>query len=80
MLLAAAEVDGELHQLVETQANVVACTGCGTRAVSKGRRRTRVRDLTCGGRPVVVVWNKRLWRCPDDDCDVNTWTGACQPF
>ena len=74
VLLAAAEVDGELHQLVETQANAVACTGCGTRAVSKGRRRTKVRDLTCGGRPVVVVWNKRLWRCPDDDCDVNSWT------
>ena len=74
MLLAALEVDGELHQLVETEAGIVGCSGCGTRAVSKGRRRTKVRDLSCGGRPVVVVWDKRLWRCPDADCDVKSWS------
>ena len=74
VLLAAAEVDGELHQLVETEPSIVGCRGCGTRAVSKGRRRTKVRDLPCGGRPVVVVWNKRLWRCPDPDCEVRTWS------
>jgi len=76
VLLAAAEVDGELHQLVETQAAVVGCAGCGTRALSKGRRRTKVRDLPSGGRPVVVVWAKRIWRCPDADCDVKTWSEA----
>jgi transposase len=74
VLLAALEVDGELHQLVETEASVVGCWGCGTRALSKGRRRTTVRDLSCGGRPVVVFWNKRLWRCGDPDCDVKTWS------
>jgi transposase len=74
VLLAAVEVDGELHQLVETQAGVVGCAGCGTRALSKGRRRTKVRDLSCGGRPVVVVWAKRIWRCPDAHCDVKTWS------
>ena len=74
VLLAAVEVDGELLQLVETQASTVGCFGCGTRALSKGRRRTKVRDLSCGGRPVVVVWSKRLWRCGDNDCDVKTWT------
>ena len=79
VLLAAAEVDGELHQLVETQAAVVGCRGCGTRAVSKGRRRTKVRDLSSGGRPVVVVWAKRIWRCPDADCDVKTWSGGQSP-
>jgi transposase len=73
-LLAAAEVDGELHQLVETTATVVGCPGCGTRARSKGRRKVRVRDLPAGGRRVVVVWWKRIWRCPDDDCEVRTWT------
>ena len=72
--MAAVEVDGELHQLVETEASVVGCFGCGTRALSKGRRRTKVRDLSCGGRPVVVVWDKRLWRCGDADCDVKTWS------
>ena len=74
VLLAAVEIDGELHQLVETEASVVGCYGCGTRALSKGRRRTKVRDLSCGGRPVVVVWDKRLWRCGDADCDVKTWS------
>lgn len=74
VLLAAVEIDGELHQLVETEASVVGCSGCGTRALSKGRRRTKVRDLSCGGRPVVVVWAKRLWRCGDAACDVKTWS------
>ena len=74
VLLAAVEVNGELHQLVETEASVVGCFGCGARALSKGRRRTKVRDLSCGGRPVVVVWAKRLWRCGDADCDVKTWS------
>jgi transposase len=74
VLLAAVEVDGELHQLIETKASKVGCSGCGTRALSKGRRRTKVRDLSCGGRPVVVVWAKRLWRCGDADCDVKGWS------
>jgi len=74
VLLAAVEVDGELHQLIETEAAVVGCSGCGTRALSKGRRRTKVRDLSCGGRPALVVWAKRIWRCGDPDCDVKTWS------
>ena len=73
-LLAAGEVDGELHQLVETTATVVGCLGCGTRAASKGRRDVRVRDLPAGGRRVVVVWRKRIWRCPDPDCEVARWS------
>ncbi len=72
-LLAATEVDGELHQLVETTATVVGCR-CGSRALAKGRRRVRVRDLPAGGRRVVVVWSKRIWRCPDPDCEVGSWT------
>ena len=73
-LLVAAEIDGELHQLVETTATVVGCPGCGTRALSKGRRSVRVRDLPAGGRRVVVVWCKRIWRCGDPDCAVASWT------
>ena len=73
-LLAALEVDGELHQLVETTAEVVGCRACGVRAESKGRRDVRVRDLPAGGRRVVVVWRKRIWRCPDRDCEVGSWT------
>jgi len=73
-LLAAAEIDGELHQLVETTADVVGCGRCGTRAASKGRRKVAIRDLPAGGRRVVIVWSKRIWRCADPDCDTGTWT------
>ena len=73
-LLAAVEVDGELHQLVETTAAVVGCSGCGTLALAKGRREVRVRDLPAGGRRVVMVWRKRIWRCVDPDCDVRSWS------
>ena len=35
-----------------------------------------VRDLPAGGRPVVLVWRKRRWRCPDPGCGVKSWTEA----
>ncbi len=71
---AAVEEDGEVWVLIETPPAATGCPGCGTRALSKGRRRTKVRDLESGGRPVVLVWSKRRWRCPDPDCDVRTWS------
>ena len=73
-LVAATEADGELLMGVETDASWVACSVCGTRAKSKGRRKTMVRDLPVGGRPVVLVWFKRRWRCPEADCGVKSWT------
>ncbi len=68
------DVGGELWLKVETTAAVVGCEGCGTRAVGHGRREVRVRDLPIGDRRVVLVWRKRLWRCPDADCQVRTWS------
>ena len=73
-LLAATEDEGELLMLVETDADVVGCSGCGTRARSKGRRRTKVRDLPVGGRPTVLVWSKRVWRCAEAACEVGSWS------
>ena len=75
---AAVEDAGEIWVLIETPPVATACPGCGTRAESKGRRRTKVRDLEAGGRPVVLVWEKRRWRCPDPDCDARTWTEQAQ--
>lgn len=69
-------VDGEWHLEVETTADVVGCGECGCRAVGHGRRRVKVRDLPISGRPVVLVWAKRLWRCPDGDCSRRTWSEA----
>jgi transposase len=67
-------VGRELWLMVETTADVVGCEGCGSRAVGHGRRRVKVRDLPMADRPVVLVWAKRLWRCPDPDCAVGTWS------
>ena len=68
------EVDGELHQLVETRASRVGCSGCGVMATPQDRRTVKVRDLPAGGRPVVLEWAKRIWRCDDADCEVRTWS------
>jgi len=65
---------GEWQLAVQTTATVVGCTGCGVRAEVHGRRTARVRDLPIGGRPVVLVWRKRLWRCRELACGVRTWT------
>lgn len=73
-------IDGEWWLYVETTADVVGCDGCGTRAVGHGRARTAVRDLPISGRPMVLVWAKRRWRCPDVDCEVTTWSERCEPI
>ena len=71
---AQALVDGEWWLHVETTASVVGCEDCGSRAVGHGRTRTPVRDLEISGRPTVLVWAKRRWRCPDPDCGRSTWS------
>lgn len=68
------EVAGEWHLVVQTTADVAGCATCGVRAVGHGRRRVRVRDLPVSGRPVVLCWAKRIWRCPDPDCGTRTWS------
>lgn len=32
------------------------------------RRAVRVRDLSAGGRPIVLEWRKRVWRCVEPAC------------
>jgi transposase len=73
-VLAAEVVSGEWQLAVQTTATVVGCIGCGVRAELHGRRSVRVRDLPIGGRPVVLAWRKRLWRCAEPACGVRTWT------
>jgi transposase len=68
------DVDSEWWLAVETTADVVGCEACGTRGVGHGRRRVKVRDLPMADRPVVLVWAKRIWCCPDRDCPVATWS------
>jgi transposase len=73
-VLAAEVVGGEWRLAVQTTAELVGCAGCGVRAEAHGRRTVRVRDLPAGGRPVVLCWRKRIWRCTEPACGVRTWT------
>jgi transposase len=74
VLLAVSEYDGELEQAVETMAVEEFCRRCGVAAVPHGRRPVRVRDLPVAGRPVTLIWVKRVWRCAEPRCSARTWS------
>lgn len=73
-VLAAGEYGGELELLVQTSDAQTGCPDCGVVAVAHGRRTHLVRDVPAGGRPVLLVWRKRLWRCAEPQCGRRTWT------
>jgi transposase len=73
-VLAAGEYGGELELLVETTCAVVHCGRCGARARAHDRREHILRDVPVGGRATVLVWRKRIWRCPDPGFATRTWT------
>ena len=68
------DASGEWWLAVETTEDRAWCPACGVRAVGHGRRRVVVRDLPLADRPVVLVWAKRLWRCPEPACPARTWS------
>ena len=76
VVLAAADYGGELELLVETTAGVAGCPDCGVVAVLHDRRPRWVRDLPASGRPVRLVWFKRVWRCAEPLCAKRTWSEA----
>src|SRR5215216_3908029 len=71
---AAEVIDHEWRLAVQTTATTVGCAACGSQARVHARRTVRVRDLPIGGRPVVLAWRKRVWRCVEPACAVRTWT------
>jgi transposase len=73
-LVSAVLQGGEWQLVVQTTATVTGCGSCGVPATSHGRRMVRVRDLPIGGRPVLLWWRKRIWRCRELACRVRTWT------
>jgi transposase len=77
-LLAVSAYAGECEQAVETVADEVFCRGCGVRARLHARRPCWVRDLPSAGRPVTIVWVKRVWRCIQRECAVATWTETAE--
>jgi transposase len=74
VLLAVSSALGEPEQAVETTATSAWCQSCGVAAQPHGRRAVRVRDLPSSGRPVTLLWLKRLWRCAEPACEVRTWS------
>jgi transposase len=71
---AAEVIDHEWRLAVQTTATTTGCAACGTQARLHARRTVQVRDLPIGGRPVVLAWRKRVWRCVEPACVVQTWT------
>jgi len=74
VLLSVSQRDGEFEQAIETLEVEAACRSCGVPARLHDRRPTWVRDLPAGGRPVTLVWVKRVWRCAETLCATSTWT------
>ena len=74
VVLAVSEHEGELEQAIETTADLVGCPTCAAVAELHDRRPVWVRDLPAAGRPVTLVWIKRVWRCPHSACSTRTWT------
>lgn len=74
VVLSAAEYGGELELLVETTESVTGCSACGVLATLHDRKARWVRDLPAGGRPVALVWFKRVWRCAEPACAQRTWS------
>lgn len=64
----------ELTIAIESTVTAVGCTACGTRAKPKDRRWVSVRDAPAGDRAVRLRWRKRIWSCPEPDCETKTWT------
>lgn len=73
-VLTVADYGGEIEMMIETTESVTGCPRCGTVAVLHDRRPRLVRDLPSGGRPVQLVWLKRVWRCEEADCRQRTWS------
>ena len=78
VVLAVSEYAGELEQAVQTTAEQAWCPGCGVQARLHDRRPSWVRDLPAAGRPVTLVWVKRVWRCMEPSCPRRTWTETAE--
>jgi transposase len=59
---------------VESDQTLAGCPSCGVVAASHGRREHRAHDAPVFATPVLVVWRKRIWRCPDVGCPVQTFS------
>jgi transposase len=58
---------------------VTAFSGGGLPLVRRPRHRRTVRliDTPCFGRPVELLWRKRVWRCVEPGCEAGPATTPC---
>lgn len=73
-VLGVLDVAEVLQVHVECHDATTACGGCGRRAHLKDQRPVALVDLPCLGRPTVLVWHKRRWRCPNVECSRGSWS------
>jgi transposase len=59
---------------VETDQTVAGCPSCGVVAVGHGQRIHRVHDAPCFAASTVLVWRKRIWRCSEPACPIQTFS------
>lgn len=80
VVLAAGVYGGELELLIESTETVTGCPRCGVIATAHGRREHLVRDVPSAGRPVTLVWRKRIWRCAERLCpQCRRWPSGSSP-
>lgn len=58
---------------VESPPGPIGCPGCGVLAIGHGRPPVPLVDAPAKGRPVLLLWRKRRWRCPEPACVVVTF-------
>ena len=63
---------------IETIRAAAGCPSCGVIARTKDRLRVVYRDLPAFDRLVRLVWSKRRFFCPEEDCPQRTWTEPCE--
>lgn len=74
LVLAVAELDGELQVQVETTQDLIGCPSCAGVVLLHDRRLRLVRDLPAGGRLVLLCCSNRVWRCRHRACPVVTFS------
>jgi transposase len=71
---------GEWRLAVQTTATTVGCRGRGYGPSSTAAVRSGCATCSVGGRPLVLAWPKRIWRCREPPCGVRTWTERAAPI
>ncbi len=59
---------------LESAPGPMGCPARGVVASPRGRRTRRLVDTPCFGTPVMMVWVKRTWACPEPTCPVKSFS------